>query len=249
MINLPAIEALWRGALERYAQSDLRGTLQRHWKEDANLKKISYDFPPTFQPGYVGTEYAVASPRILFLVRNPGTGLSPEKIEKNKHYADMLEAFARGKTRFAELNTFIADEILNWDVYARKGIFRESNDSEIDLLRPGNRPSVQNVSILNSFPFKTLKSDTEPQRTEFWWNVWNTYVYVLVELLRPDVLVVCFSSLPKKKSRLHLIQSCGRDGVIPVLHPGNRNLRCCREKLKGSWQRLDHHLDTWRERP
>lgn len=61
-MSIPAkqdeVEELCRRALQEYRQEGLRERLSEKWPYDRTVKdRISYDYPPTFQPGYVGPHY------------------------------------------------------------------------------------------------------------------------------------------------------------------------------------------------
>ena len=53
--NRPAVEELWRQTLTAYRDEGLRGRLADAWPGDRNVgERIVCEYPPTFQPGYVG---------------------------------------------------------------------------------------------------------------------------------------------------------------------------------------------------
>lgn len=61
----------------------LRERLSEKWPYDANVKdRISYDYPPTFQPGYVGPRYFAARQRVVLIAQNPGEGRDPVPVAK-----------------------------------------------------------------------------------------------------------------------------------------------------------------------
>ena len=53
--NQTSVEELWRQALHTYHQEGLYEHLSEEWPGDGNVTgRISYEYPPTFQPEYVG---------------------------------------------------------------------------------------------------------------------------------------------------------------------------------------------------
>src|SRR5215813_14263239 len=72
--EISSISELWKNALQEYCQSELEDRLKRKWPGDLNVQRISYQCPPTFQPGYVGSDYWKQIKRLLILSQNPGEG-------------------------------------------------------------------------------------------------------------------------------------------------------------------------------
>src|SRR5262245_7836191 len=129
-MSIPAkqdeVEELCRRALQEYRQEGLRRRLSEKWPYDGNVEaRISYDYPPTFQPGYVGRRYFASRHRVILIAQNPGEGSDPYSVAKNVEYLAKLEAFAEGNAGFEDLNHLVAQHHLGWRIYEGKGIFRE----------------------------------------------------------------------------------------------------------------------------
>jgi hypothetical protein len=100
-MSIPAkqdeVEELCRRALQEYRQEGLRERLSEKWPYDPTVKdRISYDYPPTFQPGYVGPRYFASRHRVVLIAQNPGEGSDPFSVEKNREYRAKLGSFAQG---------------------------------------------------------------------------------------------------------------------------------------------------------
>ena len=184
-----AIEQLWKSNLITYSQDGLKDRLTETWPLDRNVaERISYQYPPTFQPGYVGREYLEANQRVVIVSQNPGEGSDSVSESLNVDYRDKLEEFAAGREGWKDLSDFIASQMLQWKVFKNKGIFLESGDDRIELLPTDLRPSIYAVSYVNAFPFKTV-GNSKPFRSPFRAHVWQEYVQPLIELLRPTIIV------------------------------------------------------------
>ncbi len=187
--NQIALKELWQRGLSEYRQEGLRTRLEAKWPGDPNVAQISFAYPPTFQPGFVGRRYFKAPIRLVLLLRNPGEGRQEEHQRSNDDYLAQLEAFARGELGFVKLNDRIAEHALAWDVYGGKGIFQEDQDVRVPLIAEDVRPYISEVACLNYFPFKT-RDDAKPRsRSSFLEHVWKTHVRRALELLEPMVLV------------------------------------------------------------
>lgn len=187
--NQRALKELWQRGLSEYRQEGLRTRLEAKWPGDPNVAQLSFAYPPTFQPGYVGQRYFKARVQLVLLLRNPGEGRSEEHQRSNDDYLAQLEAFSRGELGFEELNARIAKHALSWGVYGGKGIFQEDRGVRVPLISKDVRPSISEVACLNYFPFKT-SGDAKPRmRSSFLEYVWKTHVRRALELLEPTVLV------------------------------------------------------------
>jgi hypothetical protein len=118
-VSISAIETLWREYLDRYGEPQIRTELYRRWGDDSNVTqgRIQICYPPTFQPGYVGSSFYKADRRILFLGYNPGEGKLQLSQDEDKALALELEAFANGRTSLAQLSQFQSSHILKWPIY------------------------------------------------------------------------------------------------------------------------------------
>lgn len=97
------VEELWRRALPDYRQEGLRERLSREWPGDRNVnERIAYDYPPTFQPGYVGPRYLAAGQHLVLMGQNPGEGSDPRPVKLDREFRAKLEAFAQGNTGFKD---------------------------------------------------------------------------------------------------------------------------------------------------
>ena len=139
--EVSAIESLWRSYLNRYGTAGVRTELAQRWRTDPNVSKgrIQLCYPPTFQPGFVGSNFYRADCRILFLGYNPGEGKLQGSRADDKDLTLELEAFANGRTSLAQLSQFQANHMLKWPIYCGKGIFSDTDDSRISLLARAKR--------------------------------------------------------------------------------------------------------------
>src|SRR5262245_43320033 len=118
------------------------------WGADPNVTegRIQVNYPPTFQPGYIGPDYARSGIRLLFLGYNPGEGRLQSSRDEDKVLAQKLRAFSGGHISFKNLREFQAGHVINWPIYREKGIFSETGDSEIALVPVAVRPSIRSVA-------------------------------------------------------------------------------------------------------
>lgn len=237
-----AVEELWRQALQDYRQEGLRQRLSEEWPGDSNVDgRITYEYPPTFQPGYVGPRYFASEPRIVLMGQNPGEGSDPASVEMNLEYRAKLEAFACGDIGFEDLNCLIASHILRWSVFNDKGIFRESGAARMFLLDDGVRPSIQEVGYVNYFPFKTSANRPPLRASTFRVHAWRTYVGRLLELLEPTVIVP-MGAWCSRSVEAELRSLAGSPEVIPVWHPSDYNVNTRPWELRSSWEPVSRYL-------
>jgi hypothetical protein len=236
-----AVEQLWREALWDNRQDDLRERLSEKWPGDTNVTMIAYEYPPTFQPGYVGRRYFASAHRILLLGQNPGEGRAAASVEMNRDYSAALGAFAEGEIGFEDLNSRVAKHMLRWSVFNGKGIFRESDTDRIALLDDDVRPSIEALAYLNYFPYKTSRNE-KPPSSFFQERVWKTYVRPLVDLLAPALIIPMGVSWFKGSVEEELRATAGSAEVIRVLHPAERNINTRRPQLQASWTSLSEYL-------
>jgi hypothetical protein len=241
-MSIPAkqdeVEELCRRALQEYRQERLRERLSEKWPYDANVNaRISYDYPPTFQPGYVGPRYFASRHRVVLIAQNPGEGRDPVSVAKNVEYRAKLEAFAQGSAGFEDLNHLVAEHHLGWRIYEGKGIFREGGVGRMALLDEDVRPSIEEVGIANWFPFKTAGDQGPSKASPFRQHVWRSYLLRLVELLAPT-LVVPMGAWCGAREAEELRALAGSPKVIRVQHPSARNP----QDLQKSWSPLSSYL-------
>lgn len=236
-----AVEQLWREALLDNRQEELRERLSERWPGDTNVNLIACDYPPSFQPGYVGPRYFTSANRILLVGQNPGEGRAAASVEMDRDYSAALEAFAEGEIGFEELNGRVAPYMLRWSVFKGKGIFGESDAGRISLLDDDVRPSIEAVAYLNFFPYKTSGNE-KPPSSFFQQRVWKTYIRPLVELLAPALIIPMGVSWFKGTVEAELRATAGSAEVIPVLHPADRNINSRRPQLQASWTSLSEQL-------
>ena len=235
--NQDEVEGLWRRALLEYRQEGLRERLSEKWPYDPTVEgRISYDFPPTFQPGYVGPRYFAARHRVVLIAQNPGEGSDPVSVEMNREYRAKLEAFAQGDAGFEDLNRLVAAHLLGWRIYEGKGIFRQGGAARMALLDDDVRPSIEEV-VANWFPFKTSGNQGPSKTSPFRQHVWTTYLRRLLELLAPTVVVPMGAWCGWSEAE-ELRVLAGSPKVIPVQHPSARNPQALQE----SWTRLSSYL-------
>lgn len=241
-MNIPAkqdeVEELWRRALQEYRQAGLRERLSEKWSYDPNVKnRVSYDYPPTFQPGYVGPRYFASRHRVVLIGQNPGEGRDPFSVAKNVAYRAKLEAFARGSAGFEDLNHLVASHHLGWRIYEGKGIFRKGGAGRMALLDEDVRLSIEEVGIANWFPFKTSRNRAPFRTSPFRQQLWTTYLLSLVELLVPTVVVPMGAWCGWREAE-ELRALAGSPKVVPVQHPSARNPQALQE----SWTPLSSYL-------
>ncbi len=240
------IESLWRAYLGIYGEPHARNSLIQRWPNDPNVgtARIQFEYPPAFQPGYVGPAYFTNPGRLVFLGYNPGEGSQAALRPGDQLLGDWLQRFARGDETLLTLSQFQASHIIKWPIYRGKGIFRETDDDAIALLPAPVRPSVQSVALLNLFPFKTVKN-SKPlagwggPETSLKAHMWDRFVRPTLELLAPNVIVhypdadsyaQSLSALPSKPT------------LVRAWHPSDYNLNAQRNGLAQSWQPLARAL-------
>jgi hypothetical protein len=236
-----AVEELWRQALRAYRQEGLRERLSEEWPGDRIVDELlAYEYPPTFQPGYVGPSYFASGRGIALMGQNPGEGRGPASIEMNRPYLAGLEAFTAGDIGFEDVNRLVASHMLRWRAFTGKGIFREGGWSGLSLLDPDVRPSIDDIAYVNAFPFKTVGDQPpwkNPWKTSlFRRHVWTTYVARLLERLAPTVIVPMGAWGRSVEAELRGL--AGSPHVIRVQHPSARNP----QDLQASWKPLSRYL-------
>ncbi len=237
-----SVEELWREALGDYRQEGLRERLSDRWPDDSNVNgRITYEYPPTFQPGYVSLRYFASGPRIVLMGQNPGEGSDPASVEMNREYQAKLEAFAREDIGFEDLNRLIAPHMLRWSVFKGKGIFRERGAARMSLLDESVRPSIREVGYVNYFPFKTSANRPPLKASSFRIHVWTTYVGRMLELLQPTVIVQ-MGAWCSRSVEAELRSLAGSPEVIPVWHPSDYNVNTRPWELQASWEPLSEYL-------
>lgn len=247
-MSIAVIEDLWRAYLQIYGEPQVRAELPRRWGADANItqERVQFDFPPTFQPGYVGPAFFQADSGILFLGYNPGEGKLQSSQDEDKSLARELRAFAEGRTSLDELSKFQAGHLVRWPVYRAKGIFSETGDASISLLPAASRPSVQAVALLNLFPLKTV-GNKKPlagyggNATSLKTHMWECLVKPTIEALAPK-LVVRYPDSDSYASQLEQLES--KPTVLRVWHPSDYNLSAQRSGLAASWSALANCLSA-----
>jgi hypothetical protein len=218
------------------------------WPGDRNVtERIAYRFPPTFQPGYVGPRYFESGRGIVLMGQNPGEGSDPISVAMDRDYWAQLEAFMHGRVQLEELNRLIASHMLTWLVFAQKGVFQESGTARIALLDDETRPSIEEVSYINYFPFKTSANAAPLKTSTLRRHVWMTYVKRFIELLAPNVIIPlgawCGGTV-----KAELRASTGSPDVISVWHPSDYNLHTRPRELQASWASLSAFLRASAER-
>ncbi len=240
--NQTEVEELWRHALQNYRDEGLHMRLTERWPVDRNVKeKIAYEYPPTFQPGYVGPHYFASGRRIVLVGQNPGEGSDPTSIAMNREYRAGLEALARREAGFEDLNRLVASHMLRWRVFRGKGIFCEGGVGKVALLDNGVRPSIEEVGYVNYFPFKTSANQNPLKDSLFRRHVWETYIRRLLELLEPTVIVP-MGAWFSRSVEAELRSLAGSPEVIPVWHPSDYNANTRPWELQVTWKPLSEYL-------
>jgi hypothetical protein len=221
----------------------LRERLSEEWPGDRNVKeRIAYDYPPTFQPGYVGPSYFSSGGSIILMGQNPGEGSDPVSVEMNREYRAGLEAFTQRDLRFEDLNRLVALHMLRWSVFKGKGIFRESGAGRMSPLDEDVRPSIEDVGYVNHFPFKTSANRSPFKMSSLRGHVWTGYVARLLELLAPTVIVLMGAWGRSVDAQLR--GSAGSPKVMTVWHPSDYNLNTRPRELQASWKSLSAYLQS-----
>jgi len=247
-VSTAAVEALWREYLHAYAESRIKGELQGRWGADPNVvqRRIQLAYPPTFQPGYVGTNFVESRSRILFIGYNPGEGKLQLSQEEDKTLTKKLNAFAEGQLTLTQLSAFQGSHLVKWTIYRDKGIFSETGDTRIALLPTALRPSVQSVALLNLFPFKTA-GNKKPlvgyggSSSSLKVHMWECFVRPTIEALAPSFIVRYPDSDPYLPQ---LEQLKSKPRIVRVWHPSDYNLSAQREKLAMSWLPLAAEISS-----
>jgi len=215
-----------------FQDPNLQQSLHARWPNDINVAdRISYRYPPTFQPGFVGTQYGNA-PSIAFLGYNPGEGSNEEAIVEDKIFSLRLRDFADGKLLFSEYNSFLAGHVFQWNIYRDMGIFQEHGDSTLSLLPPDLRPSVHSVALLNAFPFKTRDNKRPLRRSALATALWNEFTFPTLKTLAPDIIVHYPDSVHLAPSLRQITKH-----VVQVWCPSYNAMVRPRE-LKAAWHNL-----------
>jgi len=244
-VTVGAIETLWRKYLRTYAEDRIRAELQSAWATDPNVtqSRIQFDYPPTFQPGYIGPAYSEAESRILFVGYNPGEGKLQSSRDEDNVLARKLRDFAEGAISFEELREFQAGHVVKWPIYREKGIFSETRDSAIALLPVAARPSVRSVALLNLFPFKTIQNKKPlagyGNGASLKEHMWEYLIRPTIEALAPRV-IVRYPDADAYESML--AQLSARPRIIRVWHPSDYNLSAQRTRLAEAWLPLGAEL-------
>jgi hypothetical protein len=241
-VNTAAIEVLWQKYLRAYAQPQICSELQSRWGNDPNVvqARIQLGYPPTFQPGYIGTRFFEASARVLFIGHNPGEGKLQSSQDEDKALSKNLNAFAEGQLSFTQLAAFQAGHVIKWPIYREKGIFLETGDASIALLPTALRPSIQAVALLNLFPFKTV-SNKKPlsgyggSTSSLKAHMWECLVKPTIEALDPR-FIVRYPDSDQYLPQLEQLKSKPR--LVRVWHPSDYSLSAQRNKLANSWSPL-----------
>lgn len=244
--SLSEIESLWRTYLRIYGEPQVRVALRDRWQNDPNVaqERIQLDFPPTFQPGYVGASFFDSEARLVFLGYNPGEGRQATSQSEDQVLGRWLQRFTEGHENLLSLSHFQAAHVVKWPIYSGKGIFRETDDLTIELLHSTVRPSIHSVALLNLFPFKTV-ANKKPLSgwggpdTSLKTHMWDRLVKPTLELLTPQV-IVHYPDADSYTSRLSLLPTKPR--LIRVWHPSDYNLNAQRQGLKQAWQHLEAAL-------
>jgi len=238
-VQREAVALLWQEWLGCFHQLDLKENLLSRWPGDRNAtERISYDFPPVFQPGYVGTCFG-QQPRVVFVGYNPGHGTSRRAVEEDKVLMQKLADFADGRLNFQDYNDFLADQIFLWNIYGGMGIFREDNSPALSLIPEPLRPSVTTVGLLNAFPFKTRANERPLWKSKLAIELWRNFTLPVIRLLQPEIVV----HYPD-------ISWCSRDlkalgcKIIQVWHP-SFNSRTRPKALAETWRPLVETLSEW----
>lgn len=187
--RLQKIEQLWRKWLAIFQQPELEKEMLSRWQGDRNVvERISFEYPPVFQPGFVGIEYG-RSPRIVFLGYKPGEGASPEAVQSDKVLSNELSRFAKGTVGFREYNHFLSKHVFLWNIYADMGIFSEQGADRLSLIPESLRPSVNSVALLNAFPFKTQKNKPPLRQSALASEAWRDFTLPMLQELEPELVV------------------------------------------------------------
>lgn len=236
------VEELWREALRTYREDGLEERLTDQWMGDSNVNgRISYEYPPTFQPGYVGPRHFAVERRIVLVGQNPGEGSDPVSMRMNREYRSKLEAFERKEDSFEDVNGLIASHMLRWRVFREKGIFREGGAGRVSLIADDVRPSIGDVSYVNYFPFKTSENCPPLKASAFRLHLWTTYVARLLELLEPSVIVP-MGAWFSRSVEAELKRLAGSPEVIAVWHPSDYNANTRPRGLQVTWEPLSTYL-------
>jgi hypothetical protein len=216
-VKLENIATLWRDWLNVFRAQDLQKAMLEHWPGDRNItERISYSYPPVFQPGYVGNRYGTGR-RILFLGYNPGEGSSPSDVQADTTLSQRLAEFADGRLSFKEYSCFLSGQVFLWNIYRNMGIFRECGATRLSLIGENVRPSIETVALLNAFPFKTRKNYKAAPLVNgpLAKDMWNDFTMETLRILRPEI-IVHYPKLPRVR-RPELKVLCSN--TIEVWHP------------------------------
>lgn len=236
------IEALWKAYLCSYGEPQVRTTLKEKWSSDPNVTqgRIQFEFPPSFQPGYIGPDFFGSSTRLIFLGYNPGEGRLATSQADDEVLGDWLKRFASATASFDDLCDFQSKHVVKWPIYRDKGIFRETDDSAIALLPKTERPSVRAVALLNLFPFKTVEnkkplSGSSSPNTSLKQHMWHYLIKPTLDLLAPKIIV----HYPDADTYLSKLQDIRTNPtLIRAWHPSDYNVKAQRASLVKSWQSL-----------
>lgn len=235
------VARLWTNWLAKFPQRNLQQRLMKCWPDDPNLGRISFAYPPTFQPGYVGKNYGRGR-RILFVGYNPGEGRTASDADAK--LAKAICRLADGKLSFQEYNQHLFTQIESWVIYRGVGVFREHGPSTMaraphGLLPEAARPSLDTVALVNAFPFKTVGNSRPLCAGALASLFWQEFTVPMISALKPDAIVY-FTGLPKSRQRaLHSL--CGN--AFRVWHP-SYNSRTRPERLASEWQPFAEFLSS-----
>src|SRR5438128_875446 len=108
------IESLWRGYLRIYGEPQVRSALVERWPADPNVVqgRIEVNFPPTFQPGYIGPDFFGSRHRLVFLGCNPGEDTQATSRTDDEILGDWLKRFSGLQESLLSLSHFQADLVV-----------------------------------------------------------------------------------------------------------------------------------------
>jgi hypothetical protein len=179
-----AVEALWRQTLSAYRQQGLRERLSKDWPGDRNVsERLAYEYPPTFQPGYVGPRYFGSRMRTVLLGLNPGEGSQPGAVARDRRYlaTSTICPFKTSANRAPLTNsplrrhvwrTYVVNllELLEPALIAPMGAWCTTS-VEAELRDSSEAPEVLRVWHPSDYNF-----NTRPQKLLESWSVLSTYL-------------------------------------------------------------------------
>jgi hypothetical protein len=183
----------------------LRATVCRWCFNNLNLTAPLIDIA---QPRWVGQHYWKASPRVLVLMLNPGSGES-RTDDADMHFCDLIHAFADGSLHLDDVFQHQAQDMPNWGY----GRFDRFYVTGLGLHLPD--VAFGNIAWCptkgNNYPVKMLR------------HCFSMHTASLTRILKPNIVLLSGSSTHRFREDVR--RELPHAQVIKMLHYAHRKGR------------------------